>query len=323
MSKQIKSIFKLYTYPLEIKWRLTELCNYSCSYCIRKDSTQKIQSEAIQEQNALILNTVPDVISIINNRKLKTKINLIGGEVSLLDLPSILKSLFSLQENNYISRISITTNFSRSINYYQTLITLCKKYNCEFTLTCSWHSEFMSLKEFIDKVIKLKKESEIRISCETVSRENNKDLVQEFINLCEQNNIIYKIDTDFNSKDKSNLVTKVSDLSKGGYRIIFDDNSEDHVKSLRLLLKQYGDDIAKHINTLDYFCSIDYDYICIRENNFLSSEGCMCKKLKPLKEYKTPLKFKKCVHPCSLCGSMSISKSEEDLLNYVQNKQFN
>ena len=81
---KIKSIInseKMFT----IKWRLTDWCNYRCSYCLRKFKGQ----DSILNENK-ILTTAVYVNRLVDEAGMDVKLNLIGGEITFLNLKKIL-----------------------------------------------------------------------------------------------------------------------------------------------------------------------------------------------------------------------------------------
>ena len=85
---RIKTIIDLKgTCQSVVKWRLTDACNYRCSYCLRSCTSQQNQDISLAKHDYKIaLESAPDIARIINEMPGKVKLDLIGGEVSLFDL---------------------------------------------------------------------------------------------------------------------------------------------------------------------------------------------------------------------------------------------
>jgi len=142
-NKDIKSIEYLNKNSYFIKWYMNTWCNYHCPYCIQGDKSTNKESQEEQEIRAGKLNQI-----LLNNKIDKPlNIRLLGGECTIYDLTKILDK-FSLP----ISLFSLTTNFSRDLNYFKKLYLYCKQKHIQFNLTCSWHEENL---EFFSKLEQL------------------------------------------------------------------------------------------------------------------------------------------------------------------------
>ena len=110
-----------------IKWRLTDACNYKCSYCLRYSWSNKTQDTSlVQQDNELAIRLIPEIARIINEMPGKVKLDLIGGEVSLLDLETILNGIFAITSDK-LFRLNITTNMFKPAEYYTNLCDLVYK----------------------------------------------------------------------------------------------------------------------------------------------------------------------------------------------------
>ena len=76
-----------------IKWRLFNACNYHCSYCIRKDLDKANNT----------FDTLIEYAKKLNSVKIPFRLELIGGEPTLIDL----KKLISYIENKNLKSIYI------------------------------------------------------------------------------------------------------------------------------------------------------------------------------------------------------------------------
>ena len=119
--KDIKSITDLDNSDFIIKWRMTEMCNADCSYCIRKNRHVGVISERLKEQNRRLCEVAKEISRMIDSTDFhNVKIDLIGGEVSILDLEKICGNFTA----GKIKRINLTTNLLKPVDYYKNLCNL-------------------------------------------------------------------------------------------------------------------------------------------------------------------------------------------------------
>lgn len=318
----INSIFNLSKYGLNIKWRLTNCCNFSCDYCVRKNKTENLKN--LNKDIEIIEQTIPQISRIILEKRLPTRIELIGGEVSLFDLPSIIKKIYYSTEG-YVKKINITTNLSRSEKYYNDIIDTCKKFKINLGLTASWHKKNLSIEKYFNKINNINiHEDGINFLCEMVSLRDNLKDVEDFIINCDKRGINYIIDADVKESQRSNLITSSSKDKENVFKIIKETNECEYSKSLRELNSKYGNLNGNFINLQGYFCSIDSDFVYIDKNMHVgpleNSED--CKIYQPIEDFHFREKYKFCYKGCSLCGFMSVSRNYDDLKNYVEGKKY-
>lgn len=307
-----------------IKWRLTDDCNYNCSYCVRKTfkgrEAQSLNNYKIDEQNCIKI--CPEIARIIKELPGNVKLDLIGGEPSLLNLHIILDNLFK-ECGDKLKRINLTTNMSQSADYYNDLTELCYKYNSEIGITCSWHSEFVSLDKFIEKFSKIKSPTNQKgIRIEVVSREDNQEDIKKLIDICKENNYTYFTERDLFSSHETNrnLICETSKQKKDRYKIITNKGEEISYKTRNDFITSTEERDASVFTCGDFYCSRDYDYVYIdfteHMGRSLDPVACNIKqpieKFKPLKE---PTRCSKGIEGvCTLCGQISLSRVKEELL---------
>ena len=171
-----------------IKWRLTEWCNYRCSYCLRKFKGQNTKLDELK-----ILKTAPQVNRLIEEADKGVKLNLIGGEVTFLDL----KKIISLVTSNNLKRIHITTNFSNKLEYYIDLANYLKSRNIQLSMNVSYHNEYSNLDGFVDKANKFKNSVDLySFKIEFVVAPENENLLEDVKNKCSQNKLDFLIEID-------------------------------------------------------------------------------------------------------------------------------
>ena len=205
--------------------------------------------------------------------------------------------------------------------YYNDLAQLCYKYGSEIGITCSWHSAFVSLEDFIEKFSQIKSPTNQKgIRIEAVSRLDNQEEIKELIKICEERNYTYFIERDFfitynDKENKNKLICQASKQKKERYKVITYDN-EEHLYKTRneFITNDVGDINASLFLPNGYYCSRDYDYVYIdftqHMGRTINPLGCNVREpienFHPLKE---PLA---CNNPfCTLCGQISLSKDKE------------
>ena len=298
-------------FDFNVKWRLTNCCNFQCSYCARKNKRQKTSD--INTDQKIIEGAIGDVARLIVSNNKPTKLSLIGGEVTLLDLPKILTKLFSLT-NHLIKKVFIVTNFSREYTYFNNLIDICKDNETILSLTCSWHNEFISLDAFVEKYNKLNKNSYFKIKFETVCTETNKDKVNKFINVCKGIGVEYSVDADLTNSNVNNLTITSNKTSR--CKVTKDDGSIVYCDNISSLIRDFGDWNTRIIPLKDYYCSLDYTYVYIEQDKHVGYNANLktCKYKEPLKNFSLKKEPVKCPNGCSLCGNMAVSRNKEDLI---------
>lgn len=318
MKNAIKSIISLNGMcQSAIKWRLTDICNYKCSYCIREKLTTK-KVLPYKENEELILNASKEVTRIIKELPGYVKLDLIGGEVSIFNLHDLLDNMYK-ECGDKLKRVNITTNMSAPSDYYNDLVNLCDSYGSEIGITCSWHSEFISMKEFINKFKKIKSPNQKGIRIECVSRTDNKKDIEKLISICEKNNYAYFIEKDLMASefDKNFLISKSSSNKKDRYRVDYENNKTFFYKTRNGFLTNYDEGDKSFFESMNYMCSRDYDYVYIEIDEHIGrlSEKSNCRSRNKLSDFHPLKRPAKCLNDfCTLCGQISISKESDDLL---------
>lgn len=308
----IKKIELLDDKDLEIKWRISHSCNIGCSYCIQAKKWQKpedIKKEQIEIE--LLADDVNKIIEKHPERK-NIKLQLIGGEVSIFDLKSLLNHFSRL------NKLCITTNIIRDVDYYIDLADYCKSRNIFISITCSFHEEFIDLDSFIKKVELLKPHVGF-ITVEMVSVDSNQELVKNFIEKVHATDLDYMVDRDMrNIKDKQHLIACARKKNKPPkYKITYDDDTVKYFDSRNLFLTDLSTDTRHtqlYFNSRGYKCTHSYDYVYIDYDEVIGwSKDDLedCRKHIPIKDFdliESPRECKQKGFGCSLCGSFSLFK---------------
>ena len=271
-----------------IKLRLTDYCNYRCSYCIRRKTIEQ-EGCMLDDENCLkYIDDYNRIIDELRNRTNKpVKVDLIGGEVTIL--PYLADLIHALQ----CDRINITTNLSRPLPI-----------DSRMSVTASFHPEYTDLDTFFEKARYYNGKYK-QFKVETVSCSNSTH-IEEFIRRAKQNNIQYMVEEDLLDTSKRGRSCS-SRKSKPRYLV----NGE-YYNTRNEYLKKYGENGWGVMITNEY-CSRDVDYVYIEQGEVSS-----CTKLIPIKDFHVA-DYHKCYRGgglCSLCGHITIL----DSLNYIERK---
>lgn len=271
-----------------IKWRLTNMCNFSCPYCIQKyqkysqpyDPQQLVKEQTLLERTASVLDS---------KLTRETKLELIGGEPTLFDLQSILSHF------NNLARIQITTNLARPLSYFISLIDYCHKCNIFISLTCSKHPQCT---DYYDKVLMLKKKADI-VTCEIVSRVENQEEVKEFQQWCEDNDCYYMIEQDlswcYTGSPKPNLLFGAK--KPDGRPRYIDDTGREY-KTRNEFLSEQPDGVLEGLK----MCSCHKDSVYVKQDKVKYCDTDWI----PIEEWVWKDEWVECDKRCTLCGHQSI-----------------
>jgi len=282
-----------------IKWRPTDLCNYNCTYCIRKPLVEEKEIDRVS-----VAKMIANLADRLSRRSGKMcKIDLIGGEVTILsDLAEIIEEL---GHSVSVEKINITTNFSKPTEYFEELYTHTA---VPITMTVSYHPDYYegSLEDFI------KKASEVSqivyyLKCETVKTKDSTH-IDEFIRLCEEYGLDYMVEGDLMDADlKEDSCSSVKPDPR--YLVTFDDGHTETFYTRNEFLKKYGNPDGS-VDVKGYNCSRDYDYIYIDKDEIYS-----CTRKHNPATFSPLKKVHKCYRSnglCTLCGNISVYKNEEE-----------
>ena len=159
-----KNVFK-------ISWKMTEFCPYSCSYCYMSNAVEKARVKKDNPTQELCEEIASKIDKYTSTRAKPEQIihlHLIGGEVAIFDLISILNKIKRL------NKLSIATNLYRPLEYWQKLKDYCKSRGFGPGISASFHLGMLDekgRKNFCDKVLAL--------HCQVKAIVNN-DNIQEY-----------------------------------------------------------------------------------------------------------------------------------------------
>lgn len=146
---------------LDIRWRVTTLCNYQCDFCIqgnREEHLKQAEGES-SELRLRICDAIVRLVESTGNQYRLVKVGLIGGEVTILkEFPDILERLAGCRYPGEM-RISITTNFSADMAYLQNMLSRFRAGAAGkkrvFSISASFYSEYVAAEQFSKKLREL------------------------------------------------------------------------------------------------------------------------------------------------------------------------
>lgn len=279
----MKSIIDLDEYTV-IKWRMTEMCNFSCPYCIRRPFREDIEKSAKRLKREALF-----IAGIKTDRPVK--IDMIGGEVSLLPLEDIYSVL-----RGKIDRVQITTNTSKPASFYNNLNDII-----ETSLMCSWHKCGISFEDYKKTVEQLKVAN---LTLEMVSTKDNQEDCKRFISAFKDKFEIM-VDLDRSSPNNADLSLIHFTNKKRHPRYRYGDKI---YYSKPELLADLGD--GTMVDTLGQICDqTHYVYVCNGKFSCPSDEIGQCCDHYPIEGHSIneALRKKRCtLSCCTLCGHMSV-----------------
>lgn len=304
--KEIVRIENLEKDTLNIVWRITQMCNLHCSYCIQQNTREEIDTKKIKEDEEELCRTAIKLNYLIENSSFqKVVIRMIGGEVSLFNVEKILKCITSKK----LIRVAFTTNFTQSSEYYLHLVNYLKSRGVICWITASYHYESVRFTEYFKKIEELK--DVVKITCEMVNTEVNNFYVKAFVNKCKQLKINYTVDMDKREKtDRANMSANES-FEESLRKVYFSDGSEQNIRFINKLLsdKEVSNiENKRYLKCNNFICSHSYDHLVIKFNKIQGRtvDNLDCKQFVEFEDFKW-ISPSKCIREnCSLCGQMSL-----------------
>ena len=294
-----------------IKWRITEMCNVKCSYCMHIQR-EELTDGLIKPQEERLCEVASQISKLLDKTDFnKVKIDMIGGEVTIFDL----KKIVSHVNTPKLKRINLTTNFLKGKEYYKDFAMYCRDRGIEVTATASFHYEFQTFEKYFEKIEYLKPFFKI-LACEVVSNEDNQDLVRRFCDKCKELDVDYMCDVDLRlEKEDSRQKGLINETGKSyktpRYKVFFTDGSEKEYISRNQFLQDKDvleNRWQKAIFTNELFCTNSYNYIYIAFDTVggrKKDDPCCCNKIK-IEDFEI-VKPSPCVMTnCTICGHQSL-----------------
>lgn len=276
-----------------IKWRLTDICNYSCAYCIRKPL-----AKPADEDEAKCVAALPYVRKIAQKLHTNTgkpvKVDLIGGEVTVFKkLGDIVGGLL---EEACVEKVNITSNF-----FNDRLFEIASD---RLTLTLSYHPTQTDepLADWVARAARLKPLVRF-LKCETVATFEAAH-IDEFVRLCGENGLDYQVEEDL-ADERCRGRGCASRKPSPRYRVTDDAGVVREFGTRNEFLKKHGIN-GSLVDVRGHLCSRDFDYIYIEQDEVMYCFG---------KENVATAKVAGGLHlchragdrqRCTLCGNISI-----------------
>lgn len=285
-----------------IKWRLSDACNFKCSYCIRKPLVKEVG----KEDDEKCIKVLPEIIriakEIYRNSGKKIKVDLIGGEVTVL--PSLDKIISELTKEDFIEKVNITTNAE--------LIDVLKSVtNTKVSITCSYHptQTKKSIENWFYDVSLLCSISRY-VKVETVAVKDAKH-IEDFVRLSCEYGLDYQVEEDLFNQE---LTGKACSSKKKNmrYRVTDDNGVVKEFPTRNIFLKKYGINGCT-IWTGNKECTRDFDYIYIEKDEvyLCSSKPVPVSEYHPVKGWHPCWRINNGNPMCTLCGNLSIRTIKE------------
>lgn len=312
--KQITAILNKETL-FTIKWRITDWCNYRCSYCLRMHTVQDVKPN--EEELCSIAKDINTYM--IPQIRTGIKMNLIGGELSFLDLPKILDNITS----DKLKRVHLTTNFSNKLDYYINLYQYLKNRGTDLSMNVSYHHEYNDTEVFVKKVAELKKTCNLyALKIEYVISKETADGIDLFKSLCEKYDLDYLLEVDkTETAEFKQKYVQDSKVTLKRYTIKFDDGSEDNTMTRNQLINVHNNQFVDKViirnkeqrnlfKSEGFVCTAGYTYAYIKYNKVAINSSCISgKEYKPIKDFIVRTRPEPCHQGyCNLCGDISLWK---------------
>lgn len=276
-----------------VKWRLTDVCNYKCPYCIRKPLAQPYD-----EDEKKCIEAIPHIRRLARelhkNTGKQVKVDLIGGEVTVFkQLGTIVNGLL---EEECIEKVNITSNFSDN--------SLFDIASPKLTLTLSYHPTQTAelLADFIERAKELKPKVRF-LKCETVATYEATH-IDEFIKLCNEAGLEWQVEenlTDERCKGKGCRSKKPSPR----YRVTDDNGEVREFGTRNEFLKKHGIK-GVLVNVVGHLCSRDFDYLYIEQDKVQYCFGSQPVAVAQVAHGLHPCHREQGKQQCTLCGNISI-----------------
>ena len=168
---------------------------------------------------------------VLNNINELINLKLIGGEVTYYNLIDLFEHHLTCKN---IRTLSIITNFSKPVEYFNTLSDYCQQNSIRLSLVISYHPDYVTLHDLIDKLTKLDSRVHISHINYVVTNQNARELDDTFDNLIDTSGQFFSHLQLI--KDRRGITTETLDLFKKliekhqiqdkNWLVTFDDDSE-------------------------------------------------------------------------------------------------
>lgn len=166
-----------------VHFRITDWCNFKCSYCIQGLERQPDHLETTEyyvkeaEKLRRVLDAIDELFPVA-----KEQIELIGGEISGLDLKEITKPLIGKRPEriNYFHLVTNMTWYKNLLDYANWL----DEQGIKLRILASLHEEFMKPEVYFERLFYLKEHlpPKASINCTFVVHDDNIEIAELFQN---------------------------------------------------------------------------------------------------------------------------------------------
>lgn len=179
----IKKLFSNSTFVF-FNWCITDTCNFKCSYCCTHNTNKWTCTE------------FDEILNILKTVKKQFRICLTGGETT--EHPHLQYILRELSKIEYLDRVFVFTNLSKSLKYYASL-----ELSEKITITASYHFEYHN-SAFLKKCIELQKirGHNFTVNISISDKKEHIEKTIEVFEVCVNNNIDYNINFLHNTRKK-------------------------------------------------------------------------------------------------------------------------
>lgn len=132
---------------ISINWTFTEYCNYDCSYCFYRASSNKKGYKFVGLDSLKI--AADNICKLTNSR---VDIILTGGEPTMHpDFIPFIEYILDKNKMNNI-KINIITNMSRNLSFFKELAEILSEYPNRVSINASLHYEYANIDDFVERV---------------------------------------------------------------------------------------------------------------------------------------------------------------------------
>lgn len=266
-----------------VKWRLFNMCNYDCWYCIRakscrdKDPNFEVLSKRAKTISEM-MHFYNDLYSItLKEKPIPYRVGLTGGEVTILPVDKIVSLVDSLNSYGELKEVFITTNFFRDETYFLELSNLLKERGIQLDMNVSLHETETDFDTFINKLINVTKNEYVKnISVEFVINDKNQKMykkLRDTVYSLRKQNLNITFSPDYMRDDKGNKLTK--EILKGyKYKKILRKDL-----FLKTIKNKKGDLVLSKINHNQNFGAKTCVATCQSLTNYIDSDGLFYKRI--------------------------------------------
>lgn len=139
-----------------INWQATYLCNHECPFCIQGTPEEHARKSA-GESNERYMKICDSIVNMIEDKQKDIRVNLIGGEVTMLDafIPIVTKLRYAKTKSTI--KINVTTNGTIAEEKIKELAELFKDAppNVSMHFSVSYYPDYMTRDELKQVVMNL------------------------------------------------------------------------------------------------------------------------------------------------------------------------